>query len=494
MKTLRQNDLIARVRRESDLDDSTFVTDAEIVSYLNEANTYLYNVVIEANEDFFTRSKRVEAIDAHSFLPQDFYKLRAIDRESGGRFYTLRQANFLEREGYQNTQYRPYVISGFEDYYRYTLSGKSLMLHSQGLLGEFILWYIPAPRDVGSGAEYPEGWENYLVYSACETCRIKEETAYNSFTNKKNEALKGVKSFCQERDFSKSQTITDVYADNYLDLGGYGISFIEQNFGNSEILLPYLMSCDYFDFVGEYDVKKANYIKIDDTHFFVGFEMPQSVAGLYGQWVAAYVTAGSGILYATHNKNKTYSSINDLVAALKLGDVDLIIDSVVYHQNFDAITNRCLFYTNDFIYRYSLTNPVLPPLGERKQLFETPDTDDKEPLTPIVPETDVDVTYNVGWSVPKIVAADLAALDVTGYSSITTKVQPVQIVLPVTDSNAHLVIVTNQNKALASVSISNFEQVAAFTLVGKVDDKTYYVSNNLLLASLSGTTIDLRVS
>ena len=56
MATFTEATLRSRARRMADMENSTFVSDAEIRDYINSAYAELYDLVIEKYEDYYVSS------------------------------------------------------------------------------------------------------------------------------------------------------------------------------------------------------------------------------------------------------------------------------------------------------------------------------------------------------------------------------------------------------------------------------------------------------
>jgi len=92
------------------MENSQFVTDAEVDAYLNAGLTELYDLLVGARgTDFYFKSVTYPLISQQTdySLPDDFYDLVGVDLYVNGRFITLGKYEFAERNRYQN----PTIVS-----------------------------------------------------------------------------------------------------------------------------------------------------------------------------------------------------------------------------------------------------------------------------------------------------------------------------------------------------------------------------------------------
>ncbi|MEK9984585.1 MAG: hypothetical protein VW879_07565, partial [Opitutae bacterium] len=106
MATFTESDLRTRARRRADMENSSFVSDAEIQDYLNSSISELHDFMVKSYEDYFVSEQTYNAPIATggANLPDDFYKALGVDYNSGGITSTLRAYSFTERNIY-NTPY-----------------------------------------------------------------------------------------------------------------------------------------------------------------------------------------------------------------------------------------------------------------------------------------------------------------------------------------------------------------------------------------------------
>ena len=61
MATFTESDLRTRARRRADMENSTFVSDAEIQDYLNSSISELHDFMVKSYEDYFVSEQTYNA-------------------------------------------------------------------------------------------------------------------------------------------------------------------------------------------------------------------------------------------------------------------------------------------------------------------------------------------------------------------------------------------------------------------------------------------------
>lgn len=495
MKALERADIIQKVRSLADLANSSFISDAEILDFANRAFKDLYNKIIEANEDFFTVGLKVKLLRDKSYLPEDFYKMRSLDKDFGGTFYTIPPANFRERENYQlaATLFHPYQIGGYADNYRYTIVRNILQIETRFLLGDFMLWYIPVAKDIGDGASLPVGWENYVIYQAAKECALKEESPHTRFAVAAKEALKVVVKACAERNLSQTSAIVDVESDFAISLGDFGAAGALT--GDAElILLPALSDrCELLPLVQEYEPLGDNYIEVNKDFAVMGFGAAPGIRGPRGSWILAVLFRRSGVLYISQELNQSYTSIEQVMAAIRGGPTRFFVDEEIYNNNESSFSSGCLFYSNPATYLVDLENPQEPPLSDAKPVVapppSVPDSGGGPGTGPVTPPVTQDVSVWIGWLDDVFTAENIDTVDYESFASTLNTMNPRNMVVPPRTENGYIAVVIDEDKIISSLILDMFEQVQAFTLVGKSGNRSYYLSNRMILPSVAGGEI-----
>lgn len=214
MKTITLSNLRNTIRRRCDRENSNFVTDSELNDYINASYSELYDLLVGVYQDFYTTSTTAVVSSGNSSfsVPNDFYKLRAIDRQlSGDEYISLEKFNFSERNNkYSNT-------TNFNSNYniKYRLVGNSIeLLPNAEAPGTYRIWYIPVYTTLSSDGDVLDGvngWEEYIINDVCIKMLDKEESDSSPFQRGKSQQLARIQEMAAMRDISAPDTITDIY-------------------------------------------------------------------------------------------------------------------------------------------------------------------------------------------------------------------------------------------------------------------------------------------
>jgi|TARA_R100000458_G_scaffold59832_1_gene72065 hypothetical protein len=230
--TLTLANLITAVRRRADMVGSTFVSDAEIVDYINVAMAELHDILVTKFEDYYVKEETYTLpATSPTSLPSSFYKALGVDLDVGGVTYRLRSYSFQERATYNS----PGIIAA-------TIT--NTMYHIQGNLIKFIpdptvsgtatLFYVPevtrfdagstSDTIVGKAPQVVSGYEEYVVIDAAIKCLQKEESDVQVLLVQKQQQIQRIEQAAGKRDAGESYAITDVsvgttsYLDDYIRL------------------------------------------------------------------------------------------------------------------------------------------------------------------------------------------------------------------------------------------------------------------------------------
>lgn len=216
MAAIVRSDMIERVRRRSDLENSEFVTDVEITDYLNRGLCELWDILIGVYENY--------GLTTHSFsipgtapytLPNDFYKLMGVDfiANSGGTTSRVRPFSFQHRNTYANPTFKATGL----DLVEYAIVGDEIKLIPEDLpTGTIKLWYVTtAPQfsitdasSVVSGLI--PGFEDYPVTYATMMAKNKEESDVRFEVSNLERLKTRITQAATKRDGGESTSIVDV--------------------------------------------------------------------------------------------------------------------------------------------------------------------------------------------------------------------------------------------------------------------------------------------
>ena len=154
-KTVTQ--LRTMIREAADMENSDFIADSELLSYINQGGEALHKLKIASNEDYALTSVQFTLTTASNSytLPATFYNLKGLDYQDGDRWIRVKQFNFAERDRYRDD-------AGFDGTYR--------------------LWYNPVWTELTQASDTVEDRDHeYIVAYAARKCLVKEESDAREF-------------------------------------------------------------------------------------------------------------------------------------------------------------------------------------------------------------------------------------------------------------------------------------------------------------------------
>lgn len=205
--TLTLAQLRTRSRERADMVNSTFITDSELNGYINYSYKALYDLLVEANEDYNLTSGNLTISSGNTIaLPADFYKLRGVDDLSYGTTSprTCRKFNWNERNKFQ-----PETLASADRLYEYSevqyrIVGNTLFIEpEESAVRSYKLWYIPTlPTLTADGdlADGVQGWLEYVIVDAAIKCLVKEESDIRPLMTIKQEIQERITRMRHNRD------------------------------------------------------------------------------------------------------------------------------------------------------------------------------------------------------------------------------------------------------------------------------------------------------
>jgi len=197
------------------MEDTEFITDSELNTYINASITELYDMLVATNEDYYTKlpvpeytvSSGANTLD----LPTDFYKLRGIDLKLGTDYIPLYQYNFTERNAVQRSDLARFLIDAPVQYR--VIGSKIFFLPESEAPGTYKLWYVPRFTKLSLDADTFDGingWEEYVIVDVVIKMLNKEESDVSPFIKAKEDLIKRINSMAGDRDLGSPEKISDV--------------------------------------------------------------------------------------------------------------------------------------------------------------------------------------------------------------------------------------------------------------------------------------------
>ncbi len=180
-------DLRKRVRERADAENSQFFTDAELNSKINASAQELYDLLVDANQDYYTLSIAFTlTLNAYT-LPSDFYKLVSVEKSlDDGRWIPLESYHPQESGHYSDAD----------------VPSSSYRIH-----------YIPVMTLMSANDDTfdgQNGFEEYIVIDAAIKCLNKEESDPSALIAEKRGQLERVQRMATDRDFGGQEAVIDV--------------------------------------------------------------------------------------------------------------------------------------------------------------------------------------------------------------------------------------------------------------------------------------------
>jgi hypothetical protein len=220
MATFTESDLRTRARRRADMENSTFVTDAEIQDYLNSSISELHDFMVKSYEDYFVSEQTysVPIATGGANLPDDFYKALGVDYNSGGITSSLKAYSFSERNIY-NT---PYAVIDRLAEPMYKVEGNKIkLIPNNSQSGSITLYYVPQATQFSSTVTEIEnvipGYEEYVVVATAIRMLMKEESDVSALERERQQLASRIIRAISPRDVSGSFAIRDVRKGRFRD-------------------------------------------------------------------------------------------------------------------------------------------------------------------------------------------------------------------------------------------------------------------------------------
>lgn len=213
------------IRQRADMVNSTFVSDTELNSYINQSYFELYDLLVTTYEDYYIAPPLSIATDGSSqyTLPDGtlysaapaLYKLTGVDlglSNSNNAWVTLEKFDFISR----NRFVYPQITSTYPGLFnlRYRIVGNTLMFIPAPSSGQYFrIWYIPRLTTLVGDSDTADGisgWTEYIICDGAIKCGQKEETDVSVLAAQKGALIKRIEESAMNRDAGQPDTIGNV--------------------------------------------------------------------------------------------------------------------------------------------------------------------------------------------------------------------------------------------------------------------------------------------
>lgn len=204
-----------RARERCDMVNSTFISDAELTSFINSSVKELYDRLLDAGEFYYmsTATINIVANTAAYDLPTDFYKMLGVDLvvDAQGNGVTLKPFQFEQRNAYLFTP--TWNVVGLS-YLRYMIQANKIKFVPVPNGSTTVkIYYAPAFTNLSANSDTFDGingWEEYVVIETAIKMLIKEESDPQALMLQKQEITQRIDSMKHNRDYGSASRIADV--------------------------------------------------------------------------------------------------------------------------------------------------------------------------------------------------------------------------------------------------------------------------------------------
>lgn len=211
-------------RQRADQEDSAFIDDPELTSYINEGWYQVNDLVIQSYGEMynvsvttFTLNAGSDTISLSSTTGGAFYKMQGLDLYRSGTYFTCGRYTWNNRNAYQAQSPLNSYIYGFasdpltESPYKYSIVGGNINVVPVPVQGDtFRLYYVPAPVTLVNDSDQislPGPWEYYPAIYAAIKMLNKEESDSSALRYELEAFKKQIQEMTKERDIAGPTTM-----------------------------------------------------------------------------------------------------------------------------------------------------------------------------------------------------------------------------------------------------------------------------------------------
>lgn len=211
-------------RFRANMENSEFVTDAELITYINGSIAELHDILVQSYGNEYGVKKvtfnMVSGTESYSLdtliTAKDFYKLQGIDAKVNSQSWiSLTPFNFNERNRTQNSGIWERV--GLTNL-RYRIVGSDIMITpTPSSTIACRLWYTPVATKLVQDTDSLDDvnqYSEYVIIDAAIKMLQKEESDVSTLMAQKVALKRRIEEAAQNRDAGKSESISDIYAED----------------------------------------------------------------------------------------------------------------------------------------------------------------------------------------------------------------------------------------------------------------------------------------
>jgi hypothetical protein len=203
------SELITQVRSLADMEKGGFISDNEVLAFVNQSLNDVYTQVIRANEGYYVTTAPL----VNNNLPDNCFKLVGILMNNSNIF----EPCWAKRVGIMDLK-SAYNTYNF-DSHKYSIVANKIVWSTsvQDNAPECTLYFIPYPTKLTLASTLEEPLimlSNAIIYSCVVKCLAKEESDFRLYKQMADEELAKVLYIVSNRDESAGQVVRDVYGND----------------------------------------------------------------------------------------------------------------------------------------------------------------------------------------------------------------------------------------------------------------------------------------
>lgn len=208
-----------------------FVTDVELISYINQSLFELYDLLISSyGANYYVKNPPYSFTTTSNTnlyaLPSDFYKLLGVDLQlASTAAVNIGPFEFIERNRFTAPNLQSFMG---RTNLRYRLNGDNLWLSPIPATGQTIkVWYVPKMATLDALASTTDGisgWTEYVIVDATIKCLSKEESDVGVQMAQKQALVVRIQAMSDSRDVGAPHRVSDALSANsgYQSGSGWG--------------------------------------------------------------------------------------------------------------------------------------------------------------------------------------------------------------------------------------------------------------------------------
>ncbi len=204
-------DLKTRIRQQTEQTSSKFISDDELLNYIDLAATELYDLLVTQFQDYFLHFAKFDTIkDVNVYaLPANFYKMRDLDYTIGDKTDSMEKIPFSNRKLYMNQVFAGYRFERL----KYCIAGNTLIvLPTPQQAIPVTMWFVPTMPRITSDSQMVAGfggYEDLLIQDCCARIAIKAEEDPRPFERKKALLIERIEAAARQRDVGSPDSVID---------------------------------------------------------------------------------------------------------------------------------------------------------------------------------------------------------------------------------------------------------------------------------------------